>query len=146
LIINQRVRSKFPKSAFGKEFFGMRDQTASDSPPPEVRFDPNALEKCDGPRIAAVGVFSHRNFCETNSNAVSRFRDKTPNVSIAQQLIRHLGVLSKSLARPKGDPHFRPDRAVVRAHLSYGAFHIGHHTMPQLKSAIRLDGSKKHAS
>jgi hypothetical protein len=114
VIVNLRVRPKFPEPARGKECFRPCDQPRSDSSPPELRFDPNAFEKCDRPRIAAVGVFPHRNFCETDSGTVCRDCNKTPSVSTAQHFVNHLGVFSWAFIRPKSDPHFHPDRPVVR--------------------------------
>jgi hypothetical protein len=129
VIVNLRVRPEFPEPARGKECFGVRDQPCSDSLAPELRFDPNAFEKCDRPRIAAVGVFPHRNFCETDSRTVCRFGDKTPSASTAQHFVNHFGVFSRGFIRPKSDPHFHPDRPVVRAHLSDGEYHAGDRTM-----------------
>jgi hypothetical protein len=129
VIVNLRVRTEFPEPACGKDCFRVRDQPRCDTSPPELWFDPNTFEKCDRPRIAAVGVFPHRNFRKTDSGAVSRLRNKAPSVSTAQHFINHLGVFSGGFICPKGDPHFHPDRPVVRTHLPDCEFHTGDRTM-----------------
>jgi hypothetical protein len=128
VIVNLRVRTEFPEPACGKDTLRVRDQPRCDTSPPELRLDPNAFEKCDRPRIAAVGAFPHRDFGKTESGTVCGFRNKTPGVVIAQHFISHLGVFSCGFIRPKGDPHFDPDCPVVRAHLSDGEFHAGDRT------------------
>jgi hypothetical protein len=129
VIVNLRVRTELPEPACGKDCCRVRDQSRCDTSPPELRFDPNTFEKCDRPRIAAVGVFPHRNFRKTDSGAVSRLRNKAPSVSTAQHFINHLGVFSGGFICPKGDPHFHPDRPVVRTHLPDCEFHTGDRTM-----------------
>lgn len=80
-------------------------------------------------RVSQPLAFSHRNFCETGSSAVTRFCNKAPSVIAAQHFVNHFGVVSWGFIRPKGNPHVQPDRPVIRAHLSYGEFHPGDRIM-----------------
>jgi hypothetical protein len=94
-----------------------------------LRVRPEFPEPARGKECFGVRDHPYSDSLAPDSCTVCRFGDKTPSASTAQHFVNHFGVFSRGFIRPKSDPHFHPDRPVVRAHLSDGEYHAGDRTM-----------------
>ena len=70
-IVEQRVRADLAKAARSHEALDMRNETSSNAAPAKTRIDPDAFEKRDGLRLAAIGVFPDGDFREADGLAVA---------------------------------------------------------------------------
>jgi hypothetical protein len=132
-VLDFRVRADFAEASIGRERSDVRNEPGSNSSPPEFRPYPNAFEKRNRSRRAAVRVFADREFCETDRCAVDGLRDKAPGIIEPNYFVDARRMLLRGFLRPQRATHFGPGRSVGRSHFSDGNIHAARIATPFLR-------------